>query len=127
MRFLNVLLSVALAFKATNSKAIDYNLLRRNANTEFIENDGFKITYHCVEDYNNKCSSYKKDLKDAIDILSSTFGKYLFIYLFIILYYIILYYIILYYIILYYIILYYIILYYIILYYIILYYIILYF
>jgi len=81
MRFLNVLLSVALAFKATNSKAIDYNLLRRNANTEFIENDGFKITYHCVEDYNNKCSSYKKDLKDAIDILSSTFGKYLFIYL----------------------------------------------
>jgi len=49
MRFLNVLLSVALAFKATNSKAIDYNLLRRNANTEFIENDGFKIYQNFLE------------------------------------------------------------------------------
>jgi len=77
MRFSTILFSAALAYKAANSMAVDYDLLRREATTiDSVENKDFKITYYCIEDYNNKCSSYKNYLKESIDILSETFEFY---------------------------------------------------
>jgi len=101
MKFSNILLSVSFASTiASASKTILNNtmlskkinldfynsfipgkqLKKRETNndsyTEIIETEDFKYAFHCMEDYDNSCDVFKKELAYSLDVISNTLGKY---------------------------------------------------
>ncbi len=89
MKTTAILLSLALAFKTINSKAIDniskaiadqLNIPEDYDSVEIVKTDNFIYKFHCSEE-EKFCNKIKSDLDFAFNTISNTFGKYINIYI----------------------------------------------
>jgi len=84
MKTTTLLLSIALAFKTTYSRAVDNNFygIKNHLNVrevddpfEIVENDKFIYRFHCSEE-KKVCDGFKNDLDFAFNKISNTFEIY---------------------------------------------------
>jgi len=82
MKVSSILLSLALAFKAVNSKAINdkitfeqINVVEEDSSFELVESDNFIYKFHCSEEP-EYCNKLKDDLDFAFNSLSNAFEFY---------------------------------------------------
>jgi len=79
MKISNILFTAALAFKYAYAKE---NTDVLNQYEENIKTKDFQYTFYCLDNYNDSCNLIKKDFKEALSILSNTFGNYFYFYFF---------------------------------------------
>jgi len=85
MRFSSILFFLAIFTNVAKSgiikcknKSNSFDQLAFGNEVEFkkrIKYKNFRYNFYCLEDFDNMCYEIKNNLNDALDIISSTFGK----------------------------------------------------